>query len=445
MQAILKEAVNAHNQGDLQKAQQLYQEILASDPDNPRALHYLGVIASQNNMSLGLSYMERSLLLQPDNPEFNYNIAGIYARYGESQKASKHFEKAIALKPDYAEAYQGLTESKECGQEPDLLNRIKAQLNSETTTADQKVYLHFAAAKIYEDSKEYDQAFDHYQKGNTLKSGHYDKVGNSNLTQEIIRFFDDKWVNTHREFGLYSHTPIFIVGMPRSGTSLVEQILASHSQVFGAGELADINLMIGALINRTKNRFPYPQFLTEVVDQDLLGYGQSYLQRLSQISGNSRRVVDKNPSNFLRVGLILQIFPNAKIIHTQRDPLDNCLSCYFNNFARGHYYTNSLESLAAYYNDYTDLMRHWQRIYPGRIHTLSYEALIENQQQVTRDLLDYCNLEWEEQCLAFYKSKRNVTTASKHQVRRPLYKSSVKRWEHYKAHIQPLIAKLNNE
>ena len=230
--------------------------------------------------------------------------------------------------------------------------------------------------------------------------------------------------------------------MARSGSTLVEQILSSHTDVFGAGELNDIASISNALKEKTKNKLPNPLFLLETLDTDLLGFGLSYLQRLKQLSNNTARVIDKHPINFKYVGLILLMFPNAKIIHTNRDPLDTCLSCFFQNFTKGQHYSFNLEHLAAFYNHYQALMNHWQTLFPEKIYTLSYEKLVTQQANVTSELLNFCNLAWEDQCLSFHKNERTVTTASNFQVRQPLYTNSLKRWQHYENHLQPLMESL---
>jgi len=439
----IQQAINAHQNKDLQTAKKLYAEILQLEPDNPDALHYYGVIESESNqVERGISYMEKSLSIKPNDPTYNNNLAIAYSRIGLIEKSIKHYNRVIELKPEFAEAYQGLTYSKSFSDDPSLLEKINKQLNLNTTSDIQKNYLHFAAAKIYADLKQYESAFSHYQNANQFKNVNFDVKRLHQETLEKIKFFNNEWGESKKEFGLYSHTPIFIVGMPRSGSTLVEQILSSHSDVYGAGELSDIASIIDTLKARTKNKRPDPFFLLETPETDLLGFGASYLQRLNQLSNNAARVVDKAPLNFKYIGLILLIFPNAKIIHTLRDPIDTCLSCYFQNFAKGQHYSFNLEHLAAFYNDYRKLMDHWHTLYPGKIYSLSYESLVAKQESETRKLLDFCELEWDNNCLSFHENKRYVATASKCQVRKPIYTDSLKRWQHYEPYLESLIKNL---
>jgi tetratricopeptide (TPR) repeat protein len=440
----LQQAIDAHRKNDIQRAKQLYTEILQSEPDNPVAMHYHGLIDAQGNLDIGVHWMEKSLSLQPNNPYFHHNIAGIYSRNGLVENAIHHFKKAIELKPDYGEAYQGLTESRSCENDFELLEKIENQLCSDYLPSLQTCYLHFAAAKIYADSMKYDAAFIHYLNANQSRKATFDVAKNTRETQNSISYFTTEWFAARKEFGLYSHTPIFIVGMPRSGTTLTEQILSSHSQVFGAGELGDIASIISALRVTTKHKREYPMFLSETTEMDLLGFGSSYLQKLRRLSNNMPRVIDKQPLNFKHIGLILLMFPNAKIIHTTRDPIDTCLSCFFQNFSNGQYYSFNLENLSAFYNNYQALMKHWHSIFPQKIYSLSYEGLVADQESATRDLLNFCDLPWEKECLSFHQNERQVTTASKFQVRQALYTGSLKRWQHYEKHLQPLIKGLKS-
>lgn len=179
------------------------------------------------------------------------------------------------------------------------------------------------------------------------------------------------------------------------------------------------------------------------MDTDLLGFGLSYLKRLKELSNNQARVINKHPLNFKHIGLLLLMFPNAKIIHTTRDPLDTCLSCFFQNFTKGQEYSFNFDHLAAFFNHYQTLMNHWETLFPEKIFSLTYEKLISDQETIIQELLNFCDLKWENHCLSFYDNKRNVTTASKFQVRQPLYKNAMKRWRHYEAHLQPLIKALD--
>jgi len=440
----LKQAVLLHKQGKTEEANQLYLKVLEADPDNADALHFHGLIeAEKNNYDKALPYLKKSLQLKPRKAPFHHNSAGIFARLGMKEKAIHHFQEAIRLQPNYGEAYQGLTECRSFKDDTSLLGQIKTQLKTATLTDPQRSYMHFAAAKICADSAQYDQAFEHYSKGNSLKGV---KFRTKHYQQQIdwqITLFNPEFISPRREWGLYDHTPIFVLGMPRSGTTLVEQILASHTSIYGAGELNDIPAIGKAAEKKTEGSAPYPLCLQKTSQINLLGFGIEYINRLKFLSKGTELVVNKHPLNFKHIGLIMLMFPNAKIIHTIRDPLDTCLSCFFQNFSKGQEYSFNLADLADFYNGYNKIMRHWKSIFPGRIHDVHYEDIIADQEKSSRILLEFCGLPWEENCLGFHKTERDVATASKFQVRKPIYNTSVKRWKRYEKHLQPLIKRLD--
>jgi tetratricopeptide (TPR) repeat protein len=437
-------ASQLYRQGQFDQADEIYLTVLSKEPENPVALHFHGLIeARRNNKASALELLEKALQLQPGKAHFHHNSAGVFARLGMKERAMEHFQQAIRLKPDYAEAYQGLTECRSFKEDQQLLSAILQQLDSETLSDLDRSYMHFAAAKICADSETYDQAFEHYRKANQLRGIRFRSKQYTRLINYQIKQFSPKFVSERSEWGLFDHTPIFVLGMPRSGTTLVEQILASHSRVFGAGELNDMRRIGEAIERFSDSKTPYPLCLGSTPQNRLLELGIEYLNRLKSLSNGEKRVVDKNPHNFRHVGLILLMFPNAKIIHTNRDPIDTCLSCYFQSFTQGQEYSFDLDNLAVFYNGYRKIMRHWKRLFPDRIYDIQYEELISDQERAIRDLLEFCELSWDESCLDFHKTERNVITASKFQVRKPIYKTSVQRWKHYEKHLQPLIDKLD--
>jgi len=438
----LSKALKFHTQGKKAEAAGIYQEILKKQPSNPHALHYLGLIASENQqLDVARSYLEKSIKLQPNHPAFHHNIAGFYSRMGDIDLAISHFSKAIELKPDYAEAYQGLTECTKISCDSDIYERLSKQLERNDLSAVEKNYLHFAAGKIHADSGNYDEAFYHYSSGNEHKNATFDVHAYQAQIDQLKKVFSKQFCRNRKEWGLYTHTPVFILGMPRSGTTLLEQILASHSRVFGAGELNDISQIVRML--ETKLNKPYPLFMPDMTYSDAIGFGTEYVQRLAQLSDKSAYVINKHPLNFKYIGLILQMFPNAKIIHSQRDPVDTCLSCFFQNFSKGQEYSFNLENLGHFYNGYQELMTHWQTCFKDKIVNLQYETLVADPEPSIRQLLEFCGLDWEPSCLAHHDTPRPVATASKYQVRQPVYASSVQRWKRYENHLQTLLAVLN--
>ena len=259
----------------------------------------------------------------------------------------------------------------------------------------------------------------------------------------MIAVFTPEFMATRPQLSHPSARPIFILGMPRSGTTLVEQILASHPDVYGAGELDDIGLLGRELLKIDKHGKIVPDCLADVTVEQCHQLAGRYLARLDEIAPGKVHVTDKMPQNFLWVGVITLLFPNAKIIHCRRDPLDTCFSCYANDFATGHAYAYDLATLGKYYNEYWRLMHHWQTVLGIPMLDVSYETLVADQETMTQALLDYCNLDWDDRCLQFYANPRAVATLSYNQVRKPIYSHSVGKWRNYQSNLAPLLESLD--
>lgn len=431
--------------GRLDAAEQTYQRILESEPSQPDAIHLLGLVRmEQERDEEAVQLMEKALSLYPKASHFHHNIAGLYRRMGRLADAEARFRQAIELKPDYGEAYQGLAEMIRFEPDDPLIAKVDQQLCREDLDNNIRCYFHFAAGKILDDIGKYPAAFQHYQKGNQLADRTFDSSAFRRMIKDIIYVCSRSEVERNKNTGVASETPTFIVGMPRSGTTLVEQILSSHSGVYGAGELNDMKFIAARAAQLSSFNVPFPNCLPGLTRQDIKVLADDYLERLAVASGSDTegarylRIIDKHPLNFQFVGLIFSMFPNARIIHTVRDPLDTCLSCFFQNFTKGQDYSFDLMQLAHFYNDYRRLMEHWESVYPGRIYTIRYEELIADQERETRELLSYMGLEFEEACIDFHKTDRKVSTASFLQVRKPLYGSSRKRWMNYRQELQEL-------
>jgi len=260
----------------------------------------------------------------------------------------------------------------------------------------------------------------------------------------IATFGAEFFARTDRA-GSQSELPVFIVGMPRSGTTLVEQILASHPMVHGAGELDYMRRIMQTLPERLGVQRPIPECAANIDTALAERIAEEHLQHLREHSASALRITDKTPSNFLRLGLIALLFPKARIIHCQRDPLDTCLSCYFLRFGQGQAFAYDLDDLGRYYRDCARLMEHWRRVLPSPLLEVPYEALVADQEGWSRRLIAFLGLDWDDRCLAFYRSERQVKTASVWQVRQPVYASSIGRWRRYAKHLGPLFAALGIE
>jgi len=305
--------------------------------------------------------------------------------------------------------------------------------------------LHFELGRLLDAAGDYDRAFAYIRQGNKLVRSTFNPAGYAGFVDEAIATFNQDFLRRAPRAQHAADHLIFIVGMPRSGTTLIEQILDSHPQVFGCGELQDIGIIANRLPDAQGAEHPYPRGVVFLNEETCTQLAQQYLQRVKALSGGADFVTDKMPENFQFLGLIALLFPGAKVIHSLRDPIDTCLSCYFQNFrfqdsALG--FSTDLGHLGSYYKQYQRLMAHWRATLDIAMLEVNYEALVADQETVTRQMLEFCGLPWDEQCMKFYDSGRTAATASYNQVRQPMYRKSVQRWKRYERHLEPLIKAL---
>lgn len=310
--------------------------------------------------------------------------------------------------------------------------------------------LHFALGRLLDRRDDIDGAFRHYHAGNRIKAAlaPFDAAAHAAYTDRLIEIFDQRFFAERAGFGSPSERPVFIVGMPRSGSTLVEQILSCHPDVTAAGEHDEMRRIARRLPEAVESTARFPDCVAAITPDIAAGLAAAYLaslERLDPPPGDARRVADKMLGNFLRLGLIALMFPNARVIHCRRDPLDTALSCYVQSFERGMRFTYDLAHLGIAYRHYERLMAHWRRALPLAMLDVQYEALVADQEGTSRQIVDFCGLDWDPCCLAFHEKERQVRTASFWQVRQPLYASSVGRWRRYEAHLGPLIEALEGE
>jgi hypothetical protein len=367
---------------------------------------------------------------------------------GKFDEALAEFQEVRRLDPANSMALASLSKLAAAGhyQPSDADRRTMEQLVARPDLpAEDRCRLHFALAWILDRPGSYDPAFAHVRRANELRREiercrgvSFDLDAHRRLVDRLIAVFTPAYFERVRSFGSDSELPVFIVGMLRSGTSLVEQILASHPEVHGAGELNDIERMIQSLPERLAKE-GYPECLARLDTGTARTLADQHLDKLRQLGGAAARVIDKLPFNFLHLGLIATLLPRSRIIHCRRDARDTCLSCYFQNFADPHPFALDLGLLGRYYREYERLMAHWARVLPLAVFELHYEELTANQEAISRELVAFCGLEWDERCLRFHESNRVVRTASTLQVRQPMYQSSVGRWKHFEAYLVPLL------
>ena len=301
--------------------------------------------------------------------------------------------------------------------------------------------LNFQAGRLFEDIGDYDRSFEAYREGNNLKPRKYDRSRTEEQFEKLKTLFTKEFFENAPRSNLGINRPIFIVGMPRSGTSLTEQILASHPEVFGAGELTQMVIVSQYMEDLfASNGIYYPECLNQASTEILNKAAQMYTDRIDELDVDSKYVTDKMPHNFMHLGLIALLFPDVSVIHCKRDPRDTCISCYFQDFvAAGLSFAYDLSDLGHHYKLYEDLMEHWKKVLPIEIYESQYEALTTDPSTNVRKMLQFCGLDWDDRCLEFHKTKRDTKTASYDQVREPMYTKSVARWQRYEKHLGPLL------
>ncbi len=420
-----------------------YRHAIALQPDYAEACNNLGNMLMAKGLSddAAVQY-RRAIALRPGHAGAHNNLGNVLRDQGLFNEAMRHFDHAIAFDPSNAEAHYNRAEIRTFRAGDEDLKALESLAGTKELPSRQKPFVHFALAKALEDIGDYPRAFTHLRWGNGFRRSaiHYDERATLDLFTRISTVFDRGVMERLRGSGDPSEAPVFVLGMPRSGSSLIEQILASHPQIHGAGERED-------LIDVAGGGFPesFPEKIGSLAPSVLREMGRSYVNRLAAVAGDRTRIVDKLPANFLRIGLIRLILPNARIIHTMRDPLDTCVSCYSKLFTAGQDFSYDLGETGRYYRAYAGLMEHWRSVLaPGAMLEVAYEDVVNDLEGQARRLIEYCGLRWDDRCLSFHKNTRPVKTASSVQVRRPISRSSLHRWRRYEAELGPLLDALGD-
>ena len=416
-----------------------FKKALEINPDHPNTLNNLGVtFRGLGQQEDAIGYFRNALVKKPDYAEAHYNLANALNDLGYREEALAGYATALQINPKLAEAYRGMGSIKAYEAGDPQISQMQKMLEEPNTSESDRMHLNFALGKAYEDLESFEKAFKYYNGGNVLrkKAFGFDVSEERKLFDTIIGTFESEPLFSKSDNACADGnkpTPIFIVGMMRSGTSLVEQILASHSEVYGAGEL----LALGQGIQSTKWSG------TSIDRRQLDAVKQSYMQHLSTFGAREPFVTDKAPLNFRWIGFIRHALPNAKIIHVKRDAVATCWSIYKHYFSSiGNGYAYDMRDVADYYNLYLRLMMFWKKNYPDAIYEISYEKLTEDQEDETRKLLAHIGLAWERQTLDFHETKRAVATVSAIQVRKKMYQGSSEEWRKYEQFLGPMIKTL---
>ena len=471
-------ALSYSGYGDHKKGIFILNEAKKVQPKNIHVLNNLGLIYSNmNNFKLANEYLKKALDLKPDffqainnmgnlllkinkaeetikifkkistkeseNYIYNFTLGSAYQQSGDFKNARIHFDKCLKLRPNSCSADKAISLMTNYQKESIHLEHMKKKIGNNLSKED-LMLLNFSLGKAYEDVKEYKNSFKHLKVANDLKNelSNYKLEKEEKIFNNIKLIFKDNFeINNKNYFS--DKKVIFIVGMPRSGTSLVEQILSSNKAIYGAGELAFIGDFAENLLFKEKTKLKYQEF-KKIEESKFYNLNKNYFEKLNFFKINEKIITDKAPLNFKWIGLILKIIPNCKIVHCKRDAMDICWSNYKNFFSSTKMgYTNNFNNLANYYNLYLDLMKFWKSKFKDKIYDIEYEKLIEHPEEQIKSLVNFCEVEWNKEYLNFYKNKKTVATASLAQVRSPLYKTSVKKWEKFGEELN-LLKKLIN-
>ena len=419
-----------------------YQRALALQPAYAEAHNNLGnVLVSLGREADAAASYERAVALDPGLSDAYARLAGTLGSLGRFDEARAHLKRAIEIAPDNVLLRCRFAATKRfTAGDPDLAALEGFVRNEAGLPDDDRTALHFTLGKAYDEIGEPERAFDHLLTGNALKRRRveHDEAGVIAQFERTRALFTDAVLARHRGAGAPSSAPIFIVGMPRSGTTLVEQILASHPAVFGAGELSSFPDVVDRHAAAARTGFPE---LIETLDDAALGrLGAEYLGAVRQLAPDAARIVDKLPGNFVHAGLIHLALPGARLIHTLRDPVDTCVSCFSIMFSTGQHFSYELGELGRYYRAYRALMAHWRAILPSEVLLeVRYEDVVDDLEGQARRIVAHCGLPWDDACLAFHQTQRPVRTASALQVRQPIYRDSVGRWRRFGDRLTPLL------
>ncbi|MDX1480826.1 MAG: sulfotransferase [Woeseiaceae bacterium] len=417
-------------------------EVLRLAPDNAEShVVYASAVGAAGDHEEAVRAYARALEISPDRPAAACGMAHHQKTLGEQEAAVASYRRAIELKPDHAEAWWSLANLKTFRFREQEVEAMQGLLEQSDLADEARAQLNNALGLEYENRGDYALAFEHFRACNAIRRQHeqYDPMDTEATYDRIIELFTPEFLARHAGAPQQPVTPILIVGLPRSGSTLLEQILASHSQVDGTHELSDLSRSVRASWQKRQPRSRFPDALANFEAGDWQRIGESYLERTEKFRQGASWFIDKNPNNFVYAGLVRLALPNAKIIDARRHPLDSCLGSYKQLFASGQPFTYDATELAEYYLQYRRLMDHWHDVLPGFVLDVEYESVVADLEREVRRMLDFCGLPFEDACLRFHETRRAVKTASSEQVRRPIYSSSVHLWRHYEPYLDEFI------
>ena len=437
-------------------------------------------LKEQGNFEGAIEALEKALSLEPRNLEWHCSLGNLLTAWGKEERALASYETALAIKPDLVSAllskghvlktmgdqedairayrasakerpdlgeiYWSLANLKTFRFDPDEVDLMQTQLDSGKLTDESELHFCYSLGKYFEDQKDYPKAFEYYTQGGAIKRKNviFDPVEYVSQSDKIIEVFTHEFFEERASFGYSDPAPILIVGLPRSGSTLIEQILCSHSQVDGTAELPDLMILGNKTGQNRFDKLKFPKSLVDIDADNIEDLGKEYIERTFHHRQGAPYFTDKMPNNFPHIGFLHLILPNAKVIDARRHPLDSCFGTFKQLFAKGQPFSYDLFDLGQYYKVYVRLMEHWDRVLPGKVLRVQYEDNVADQENQARRMIEHCGLEWEDQVLRFYETERAVKTASSEQVRQPIYNKSVNSWKRYETELADLILVLED-
>ena len=435
-----------------QMKRDLYEEAIASadkafelDPELPHSRVIKGnVLAKAQRHEEALEAYREALEQYPNHTGALAGTGHTLKTIGRQEESIKAYRECINANPAFGEAYWSLANLKTFEFLDEEVETMKSMIKFENLLDEPRVNFLYSLGKHYDSEKDFDQAFDYYSRGAAIRRAQetYDPVQTQVVHDRLIEVFTPEFLAEREDWGDPDPAPILIVGLPRSGSTLIEQILASHSQVEGTQELPDLSRCIAEINRYRKKGVEYPGALMNMNEEDILYLGQKYLQDTQRYRTVKPYFIDKMPNNFPSIGLLHLILPNAKVINARRHPLDSCLGTWKQLFFHGQAFSYDFFELGQYYLQYQRVMNHWHRALPGKVLDVQYENMIRDQEGQTRRLLEFCGLAFEEQCLRYYETERAINTASSEQVRQPIYTKALNYWRNYEHLLDELIEQL---
>ena len=429
-------------QDKLADALESAKRVMRLAPDNPESyMVYASAIGMTGDHQEAIDAYEKALKLSPDKPGAYCGMAHHLKTIGRQDDSIESYRRAIEVKKDHAEAYWSLANLKTFSFRDDEVDAMLQLLEQQDLPEESRAQLHNALGLEYESRKDYDGAFENFARCNQAQRPleKYDPVDTEDTYGRIIELFTPAFFEKNQGVPDSDVTPVLVVGLPRSGSTLIEQILASHSQVDGTHELGDLSRALQS-VRRDKNKHSrFPEALADAEVEEWVEIGREYIRRTEIHRAGAPYFVDKNPNNFIYTGILRLAIPNAKIIDARRHPLDSCFGSFKQLFASGQPFTYDMTELGEYYLQYRRLMDHWHETLPGFVLEVNYEEVVADLERQVRRILEFCGLPFEDACLRFHETERAVKTASSEQVRRPIYSSSVNLWRNYEPHIEELV------